>query len=85
MIITIYTQNSLPILSQAITQYLYIGMVLTTQHERRSTMNYYKCTLKLVNMQEWLQYISDILAHNQETIDLLERVCDFDFKFDTIL
>lgn len=47
--------------------------------------NYLKCTLKLINMSEWLQHISDVLKQTQDTEDLLERICDFDFKFDTIL
>lgn len=47
--------------------------------------NYLKCTLELSNMSEWLQHISDVLKQTQDTEDLLERICDFDFKFDTIL
>lgn len=48
-------------------------------------MNTYKCTLKLINMSEWLQYISDVLKQTHNTSDLLECACDFDFKFDTTL
>lgn len=47
--------------------------------------NYLKCTLKVSNMSEWLQHISDVLQQTQNTEDILERICDFDFKFDTIL
>lgn len=48
-------------------------------------MNTFKCTLEIINMPEWLQHISDVLQQTQDTEDLLERICDFDFKFDTIL
>ena len=48
-------------------------------------MNIYKCTLKLINMPEWLQHISDVLKQTQGTSGLLECACDFDFKFDAIL
>lgn len=36
-------------------------------------------------MSEWLQYISDTLKQMQNTNDVLERICNFDFKFNTIL
>lgn len=48
-------------------------------------MNIYKCTLKIINISEWLQHISDVLKQPQNTSDWLEHICDFDFKFDTIL
>lgn len=48
-------------------------------------MNTYKCTLELINISEWLQHISDVLKQSQNTSVLLEHICDFDFKFDTIL
>ena len=47
-------------------------------------MNTFKCTLEIINMSEWLQNISDVLE-SQDTDNLLEYICDFDFKFDTIL
>lgn len=47
-------------------------------------MNSYKCTLELINMLEWLQHISNIMEQSQNKDNLLERICDFDFKFDTI-
>ena len=48
-------------------------------------INTYKCELKLTNTSEWLHYASDILKDIQDTEELLERVCNFNFKFDTIL
>lgn len=48
-------------------------------------MNTFKCTLELSNMSDWLQHISNVLKQTQDTEDILECVCDFDFKFDTIL
>ena len=48
-------------------------------------MNIYKCTLEIINKSEWLQHISDTLKQSQNTNDVLERICSFDFKFDTIL
>ena len=48
-------------------------------------MNTYKCALKLINMSEWLQHISDTLKQTQNANNLLECICDFDFKFDIIL
>ena len=36
-------------------------------------------------MFEWTQYISDTLKQSQNTNDVLERICNFDFKFNTIL
>ena len=53
--------------------------------ERKYIMNTFKCTLEIINMSEWLQHISDVLQQTQNTEDILERICDFDFKFDTIL
>lgn len=47
-------------------------------------MNTFKCALEIINMSEWLQHISDVLE-SQDTDNLLEYICDFDFKFDTIL
>ena len=48
-------------------------------------MNIYKCTLEIINMSEWTQHISDVLKQTQNTNDVLECICNFDFKFDTIL
>ena len=53
--------------------------------ERKINMNIYKCTLEIINMSEWTQHISDVLKQTQNTNDVLERICNFDFKFDTIL
>ena len=36
-------------------------------------------------MFEWTQHISDVLKQTQNINDVLERICNFDFKFDTIL
>ena len=52
---------------------------------RGGVMNIYKCILELINMSEWLQHISGVLEQTQDKSDLLERICDFDFKFNTTL
>lgn len=48
-------------------------------------MSTYKCILELINMSKWLQHISGVLEQTQDKSDLWERICDFDFKFDTTL
>ena len=52
---------------------------------RGGVMHTYKCILELINMSEWLQHISGVLEQIQDKSDLWERICDFDFKFDTAL
>ena len=54
-------------------------------HYRDGVMSTYKCILELINMSEWLQHISGVLEQTQDKSDLWERICDFDFKFDTTL
>ena len=47
----------------------------------------YHCELVLTNMDDWIEYVQDILAHgNISTIDdaTLEKIMQFDFKFGLI-
>lgn len=48
-------------------------------------MNTYKCKLQLTNKTEWLNHISNVLTLTKDPNELLEKICNFDFKFDTIL
>ena len=47
----------------------------------------FKCTLKLLNEDEWLRHASKIISSNpnKSNSDLLNELFRFNFKFDTIL
>lgn len=48
----------------------------------------YKCALNWLNKTEWLQHVRNILKYTKDDIisnTVLDDICDFNFKFETIL